>query len=163
MRRIVRNLLKELGYTNVDEAEDGVVGQLEERAVFLLRLAHAALQAVAFGDVDHRSHDARHGTVVRIQDVPAIEDDDIAAVRLPEPEIPDVPGLPTLLQVLHQLQEGGLALTDADHVHELQRLAGHGGGYQELLSVAYRTHGPALWRESLHQNILLKLAHCIPR
>ena len=24
MRRIVRNLLKELGYTNVDEAEDGV-------------------------------------------------------------------------------------------------------------------------------------------
>ncbi|HSD38809.1 chemotaxis response regulator CheY [Uliginosibacterium sp. H3] len=25
MRRIVRNLLKELGYTNVDEAEDGVV------------------------------------------------------------------------------------------------------------------------------------------
>lgn len=26
MRRIVRNLLKELGYTNVDEAEDGVLG-----------------------------------------------------------------------------------------------------------------------------------------
>ncbi|MEI7968185.1 MAG: chemotaxis response regulator CheY [Betaproteobacteria bacterium] len=26
MRRIIRNLLKELGYTNVDEAEDGVVG-----------------------------------------------------------------------------------------------------------------------------------------
>ena len=26
MRRIVRNLLKELGYTNVDEAEDGVMG-----------------------------------------------------------------------------------------------------------------------------------------
>ena len=26
MRRIVRNLLKELGYTNVDEAEDGAVG-----------------------------------------------------------------------------------------------------------------------------------------
>ncbi|HEX5125483.1 MAG TPA: chemotaxis response regulator CheY [Rhodocyclaceae bacterium] len=25
MRRIVRNLLKELGYTNVDEAEDGIV------------------------------------------------------------------------------------------------------------------------------------------
>lgn len=25
MRRIVRNLLKELGYTNVDEAEDGLV------------------------------------------------------------------------------------------------------------------------------------------
>lgn len=25
MRRIVRNLLKELGYTNVDEAEDGVL------------------------------------------------------------------------------------------------------------------------------------------
>lgn len=24
MRRILRNLLKELGYTNVDEAEDGV-------------------------------------------------------------------------------------------------------------------------------------------
>lgn len=26
MRRIIRNLLKELGYTNVDEAEDGVSG-----------------------------------------------------------------------------------------------------------------------------------------
>ena len=26
MRRIVRNLLKELGYSNVEEAEDGVVG-----------------------------------------------------------------------------------------------------------------------------------------
>jgi two-component system chemotaxis response regulator CheY len=26
MRRIIRNLLKELGYTNVDEAEDGSVG-----------------------------------------------------------------------------------------------------------------------------------------
>ncbi|NMM36066.1 MAG: chemotaxis protein CheY [Glaciimonas sp.] len=26
MRRIIRNLLKELGYTNVDEAEDGVMG-----------------------------------------------------------------------------------------------------------------------------------------
>lgn len=26
MRRIVRNLLKELGYANVDEAEDGVMG-----------------------------------------------------------------------------------------------------------------------------------------
>ncbi len=26
MRRIVRNLLKDLGYTNVDEAEDGVMG-----------------------------------------------------------------------------------------------------------------------------------------
>ena len=26
MRRIVRNLLKELGYTNVDEAEDGSMG-----------------------------------------------------------------------------------------------------------------------------------------
>jgi two-component system chemotaxis response regulator CheY len=26
MRRIVRNLLKELGYTNVDEAEDGAMG-----------------------------------------------------------------------------------------------------------------------------------------
>jgi len=26
MRRIVRNLLKELGFANVDEAEDGVVG-----------------------------------------------------------------------------------------------------------------------------------------
>ena len=26
MRRIVRNLLKELGFTNVDEAEDGAVG-----------------------------------------------------------------------------------------------------------------------------------------
>lgn len=26
MRRIVRNLLKELGYSNVDEAEDGMIG-----------------------------------------------------------------------------------------------------------------------------------------
>ncbi len=26
MRRIIRNLLKELGFTNVDEAEDGVAG-----------------------------------------------------------------------------------------------------------------------------------------
>jgi two-component system chemotaxis response regulator CheY len=26
MRRIIRNLLKELGYTNVDEAEDGING-----------------------------------------------------------------------------------------------------------------------------------------
>jgi two-component system chemotaxis response regulator CheY len=26
MRRIVRNLLKELGYSNVDEAEDGAAG-----------------------------------------------------------------------------------------------------------------------------------------
>jgi len=26
MRRIIRNLLKELGYTNVDEAEDGAMG-----------------------------------------------------------------------------------------------------------------------------------------
>lgn len=26
MRRIIRNLLKDLGYTNVDEAEDGVMG-----------------------------------------------------------------------------------------------------------------------------------------
>jgi len=33
MRRIVRNLLKELGYTNVDEAEDGVVGLQKLKAV----------------------------------------------------------------------------------------------------------------------------------
>lgn len=26
MRRIIRNLLKELGYNNVDEAEDGIIG-----------------------------------------------------------------------------------------------------------------------------------------
>jgi len=26
MRRIIRNLLKELGFTNVDEAEDGAAG-----------------------------------------------------------------------------------------------------------------------------------------
>lgn len=32
MRRIVRNLLKELGYTNVDEAEDGVQGLQKLRA-----------------------------------------------------------------------------------------------------------------------------------
>ena len=35
MRRIVRNLLKELGYSNVDEAEDGAAG--------LARLAPNAL------------------------------------------------------------------------------------------------------------------------
>ena len=34
MRRIVRNLLKELGYANVDEAEDGVMGLAKLRAVF---------------------------------------------------------------------------------------------------------------------------------
>ena len=28
MRRIVRNLLKELGFTNVDEAEDGAIAAL---------------------------------------------------------------------------------------------------------------------------------------
>ena len=32
MRRIVRNLLKELGFTNVDEAEDGVVALQKLRA-----------------------------------------------------------------------------------------------------------------------------------
>jgi two-component system chemotaxis response regulator CheY len=32
MRRIVRNLLKELGYTNVDEAEDGSMGLTKLRA-----------------------------------------------------------------------------------------------------------------------------------
>lgn len=32
MRRIVRNLLKELGYTNVDEAEDGAMGLAKLRA-----------------------------------------------------------------------------------------------------------------------------------
>jgi two-component system, chemotaxis family, chemotaxis protein CheY len=32
MRRIVRNLLKELGFTNVDEAEDGVAGLAKLRA-----------------------------------------------------------------------------------------------------------------------------------
>jgi len=31
MRRIVRNLLKELGFTNVDEAEDGVVALTNSR------------------------------------------------------------------------------------------------------------------------------------
>ncbi|MBC7453498.1 MAG: chemotaxis response regulator CheY [Massilia sp.] len=31
MRRIVRNLLKELGYTNVDEAEDGVMAMAKLR------------------------------------------------------------------------------------------------------------------------------------
>lgn len=31
MRRIVRNLLKELGYTNVDEAEDGVAAMQKLR------------------------------------------------------------------------------------------------------------------------------------
>ncbi|MBK8016979.1 MAG: chemotaxis response regulator CheY [Betaproteobacteria bacterium] len=32
MRRIIRNLLKELGYTNVDEAEDGVAGLAKLRS-----------------------------------------------------------------------------------------------------------------------------------
>ena len=32
MRRIVKNLLKELGYTNVDEAEDGVMAMAKLRA-----------------------------------------------------------------------------------------------------------------------------------
>ena len=32
MRRIVRNLLKELGYTNVEEAEDGSMGLAKLRA-----------------------------------------------------------------------------------------------------------------------------------
>jgi two-component system chemotaxis response regulator CheY len=32
MRRIVRNLLKELGYTNVDEAEDGAMALTKLRA-----------------------------------------------------------------------------------------------------------------------------------
>jgi two-component system chemotaxis response regulator CheY len=32
MRRIVRNLLKELGFTNVDEAEDGVIALQKLRA-----------------------------------------------------------------------------------------------------------------------------------
>ena len=32
MRRIVRNLLKELGYANVDEAEDGVMGLAKLRS-----------------------------------------------------------------------------------------------------------------------------------
>lgn len=32
MRRIVRNLLKELGYTNVDEAEDGVAAMAKLRS-----------------------------------------------------------------------------------------------------------------------------------
>lgn len=32
MRRIVRNLLKELGYTNVDEAEDGSLGLAKLRS-----------------------------------------------------------------------------------------------------------------------------------
>jgi two-component system chemotaxis response regulator CheY len=32
MRRIVRNLLKELGYTNVDEAEDGAIGLAKLRS-----------------------------------------------------------------------------------------------------------------------------------
>ncbi len=32
MRRIVRNLLKELGYANVDEAEDGMAGLAKLRA-----------------------------------------------------------------------------------------------------------------------------------
>lgn len=33
MRRIVRNLLKELGFTNVDEAEDGVVALQKLKSV----------------------------------------------------------------------------------------------------------------------------------
>jgi CheY-like chemotaxis protein len=44
MRRIVRNLLKELGFTNVDEAEDGVVALQKLKAALRLRrhrLEHA--------------------------------------------------------------------------------------------------------------------------
>ena len=36
MRRIVRNLLKELGFANVDEAEDGAVALGTERGEVLL-------------------------------------------------------------------------------------------------------------------------------
>jgi CheY-like chemotaxis protein len=44
MRRIVRNLLKELGFNNVEEAEDGVdaLNKLQGRVWFCyLRLEHA--------------------------------------------------------------------------------------------------------------------------
>ena len=36
MRRIVRNLLKELGFSNVDEAEDGAVALRTEKGEVLL-------------------------------------------------------------------------------------------------------------------------------
>jgi two-component system, chemotaxis family, chemotaxis protein CheY len=38
MRRIVRNLLKELGFTNVDEAEDGAIA-LQKLRVAALNLS----------------------------------------------------------------------------------------------------------------------------
>jgi len=41
MRRIVRNLLKELGYTNVDEAEDGAMGLSKLRSGSFFRLEYA--------------------------------------------------------------------------------------------------------------------------
>lgn len=44
MRRIVRNLLKELGFNNVEEAEDGVDALNKLQAgglVYYLRLEHA--------------------------------------------------------------------------------------------------------------------------
>ena len=47
MRRIVRSLLKELGFTNVDEAEDG---HGEQRAALLPALHGAALRARARDD-----------------------------------------------------------------------------------------------------------------
>jgi two-component system chemotaxis response regulator CheY len=52
MRRIVRNLLKELGYANVDEAEDGVhgAGQAAQRAV---RLRGVGLEHAEHGRPDH--------------------------------------------------------------------------------------------------------------
>jgi hypothetical protein len=48
MRRIVRNLLKELGFTNVDEAEDGVVVAATCRRIRLhrLRLEHTNMTGV---------------------------------------------------------------------------------------------------------------------
>lgn len=41
MRRIVRNLLKELGFTNVDEAEDGLIALQVEAAGFQVDHHHA--------------------------------------------------------------------------------------------------------------------------
>ena len=51
MRRIVRNLLKELGYANVDEAEDGVMGLAKLRASVVNTQALAAQKqrALALG------------------------------------------------------------------------------------------------------------------
>ena len=49
MRRIVRNLLKELGYTNVDEAEDGAMALSKLRSEQFDFVPHCFLREVHRG------------------------------------------------------------------------------------------------------------------